>query len=181
MLKRLLNWFKNNHGIYAEEGIPIERIVNVIKRVMVKTEEELSGSLISIKEIELTLKTVSAGDASAKAQLQIPVLGELKLGSGISEKSIQTIQLSLKLSDIDETDKELIKLEGMEKQLNESIKGIIDGVKAAKENKPFLMMNDAFTELNFTLASESEFSLIIESGFKSELSNNLKITFENVN
>jgi len=136
----------------------------------------MESSGIKIKKIEITLKALASGEAGAELKLQIPILGELKIGSKISSKSIQTTVLILKPP----TKKVFGKGIKMNKKLEESILSLTEGIKAAVNTPPVLEMEEASTDFNFVLASDSEISMIIKSGFESELTNNLKIVFEKI-
>ncbi|MCE5215177.1 MAG: hypothetical protein LLF83_10725 [Methanobacterium sp.] len=96
----------------------------------------------------------------------------------MSEKSIQTTAITLKPLKEGKIDKE-IELLGMDEMVAKSFSSIIDGVKAANTQDSIpLEMDKAMFEFNFILSGDSEISMIIESGFESELSNTLKINFE---
>jgi hypothetical protein len=70
--------------------------------------------------------------------------------------------------------------EGIEEQLENSIRTIIDAVKAAALNEPPIELESASTEFNFLLKSSSEISLIFKTDLESELGNNVKIDFEKI-
>lgn len=123
---------------------------------------------------------MATSDAGAKISLQIPILGKVEFGSEISEKSLQTTSLTLRPPTLGKVESGG-KLVDMEETLTQSISSIIEGVKAAsstENNSIPLEMESASAEFNFILSGDSQISMIIESGFESELSNTLKIKFE---
>ncbi len=169
-----------NDMIRDSEGVAIDTIVDRIKAALVETQPVMESSKIKIKRIELTLKALASGEVGAQVKLQIPILGELKFGSSISAKSVQTTFLALQPPKPKAT---LTRTKDMEFQklqdnLKESILSLTKGVDAAINNKPPLEMDESSVELNFILASKSDISLIIKSDFESELTNNLKVIFE---
>jgi hypothetical protein len=176
MSKVFINEIEKDKGLEIE-GIPISDIVDSIKRAIVLKQLDMDKSGIKIKDMELTLKTVAAADVGAKISLQIPILGKIEFGSKISEKSLQTTNLTLKVPGPTEVERGL-GLADLDETIADSISNIIEGVKAANDNSPSLEMEEASVEFNFVLSGDSKISLIIESGFESELSNKLKITFE---
>ncbi|OPY25550.1 MAG: hypothetical protein A4E27_00915 [Methanobacterium sp. PtaU1.Bin242] len=182
MFKKLLGWLKKDNGIYAVEGIPMEDIVDSVKRAIAQKQIDMRESQIRIKKIDLSLKTMATVDTGAEVNLQVPIWGKIELGSKISEKSLQNTSLTLKIPEFDYMDKGF-NLEEMDKTIVGSISSIIGGVKAASnaDNSPLLEMENATAEFNFILSGDSKISMVIESGFKSELTNNLKITFQKVN
>lgn len=175
MVDKYFDWIENESGLSKVKGIAIDEIVDTIKGSMVKMQEDMESSGIRIKRIELTLKTLASGETGAEVKLQIPILGGLNLSSKISSKSIQTTVLALKPATKKGDEKDMIK---MDEKLEKSILSLTEGIKAAVKNPPLLEMEEASTEFNFVLASNSDISMIIKSGFESELTNNLKILFE---
>lgn len=177
MADKYLELFDDDNGRYEVKGIALNDLVETIKGSMVTMQKDMESSGIKIKRIELTLKTLASGEAGAEMKFQIPILGELKIGSKISSKSIQTTILILKPA------AEKMSLSGMVKmdeKLEQSILSLTEGIKAAVNNPPILEMEEASTEFNFVMASDSDISMIIKSGFDSELTNNLKIVFEKI-
>lgn len=158
------------------EGLNIEKIVESLKKAMIETQKEMGSSGIKIKRIELTLKAIAMEKAGAGITLQIPILGELKIGSDLSSKSVQTTSLSLKIPK--SPTKTVYNLTKLDEKLKESILTLTQGVKAAVNTQPPLEMEEASVELNFILKSDSDISLLIKSGFESELTNNLNVIFE---
>lgn len=181
MFKKLLGWFKNDKGKYAEEGVPMVEIVDCVKRAIVLKQADMEESQIRIKKIDLSLKTMATTNTGAEVSLQIPVWGKIEFGSKLSEKSLQTTNLTLKIPDSTYLDKGF-NLKEMDKTIARSISSIIEGVKAAynADNSPLLEMENASAEFNFILSGDSDISMVIDSGFQSELSNNLKITFQKI-
>lgn len=177
MNKVMINKGQNGNG-FDVESLPIADLVNNIKRALVFKQTEMQEHGILIKNIQLILKTVATTGAGAKISLQIPILGKVEFGSQISEKSLQTTSLTLKPptpGKVESGDK----LVDMEETLVQSISSIIEGVKAANSQDGIsLEMEEATAEFNFIISGDSEISLIIESGFESQLSNTLKIKFE---
>jgi hypothetical protein len=169
---------ENDEVIREIKGVSIEKIVNSIKRALIASQTEMESSGIKIKLIELTLKSIATEKAGVGITLQIPILGELKIGSNISAKSVQTTFLALKPSKT--PTKEIFKPIGLDEKLIEIILNLAEGVKASINNQPPLEMDDASAELNFILKSESEISMIIKTGFDAELTNNLKVIFEKI-
>jgi hypothetical protein len=164
--------------ISENEGVAISAIVDSIKRAMIKTQENMESSGIKIKHIELKLKSIASEKAGAGVTLQIPLLGELKIGSDLSSKSVQTTFLTLKTPKTRiKSTYELLKLD---EKLTESILSLTEGITAAFNNQPPLEMEESSIELNFVLKSESEMSFIIKAGFESELTNTLKVVFEKI-
>lgn len=177
MSKELFTEAQKDKG-FAIESIPIADLVNSIKRALFFKQAEMQEYGIRIRNIELTLKTVATADAGAKISLQIPILGKIEFGSEISEKSIQTTSLTLKLPTSVKTERRFELME-MDETIAQSIFSIIEGVKAAKsQDSTPLEMDEAFAEFNFILSGDTKISMIIESGFESELSNNLRINFK---
>lgn len=158
------------------EGLNIEKIVESLKKAMIETQKEMGSSGIKIKRIELTLKAIAMEKAGAGITLQIPILGELKIGSDLSSKSVQTTSLSLKIPK--SPTKTVYNLTKLDEKLKESILTLTQGVKAAVNTQPPLEMEEASVKLNFILKSDSDISLLIKSGFESELTNNLNVIFE---
>ncbi len=158
------------------EGLNIEKIVESLKKAMIETQKEMGSSGIKIKRIELTLKAIAMEKAGAGITLQIPILGELKIGSDLSSKSVQTTSLSLKIPK--SPTKTVYNLTKLDEKLKESILTLTQGVKAAVNTQPPLEIEEASVELNFILKSDSDISLLIKSGFESELTNNLNVIFE---
>jgi hypothetical protein len=172
---------------YAEEkakilelpGMSVDNIMGSVKEALVETQQVMETSGIKIKRIDLTLKAIASGDAGTQIKLNIPILGELKLGSAISSKSVQTIFISLKPLKPETRTKDM-NFPELGERLKESILALSNGVMAAVNSDPPLEVYESSVELNFILTSESEISLIIKSGFESELTNNLKIIFEKI-
>ncbi|MDO5836111.1 MAG: hypothetical protein Q4P17_06345 [Methanobacterium sp.] len=89
---------------YAEEkakilelpGMSVDNIMGSVKEALVETQQVMETSGIKIKRIDLTLKALASGETGTQIKLNIPILGELKLGSTISSKSVQNIFISLK-------------------------------------------------------------------------------------
>jgi hypothetical protein len=169
---------ENDEVIKEIKGVSIEKIVDSIKRALIASQTEMESSGIKIKLIQLTLKSIATEKAGAGITLQIPILGELKIGSNISTKSVQTTFLALKPTK--NPTKEIYKPKGLDEKLKEIILNLTEGVKAAVNNQPPLEMDEASAELNFVLKSESEISMIIKTGFDAELTNNLKVIFERI-
>lgn len=168
----------DDRGIGENQGVAISEIVDSIKRALIETQENIESSGIKIKRIELKLKTIASEKTGAGVTLQIPLLGELKIGSDLSSKSVQTTFLTLK------TPKAMIKttygLLKLDEKLTESILSLTEGITVAVNNQPPLEMEESSIELNFVLKSESEMSFIIKAGFESELTNTLKLVFEKI-
>jgi len=97
MFNKFFKWLKNDDGLSEIKGVAINEIVDSIKRSMVKMQQDMESSGIKIKKIEITLKTIAVEDFGAESKLQIPILGELNIGSKLSKKTVQTINLTLKL------------------------------------------------------------------------------------
>lgn len=174
----ILNRFQKGDGLDVE-SLPIADMVNSIKRALVFKKEEMQEHGLTIKNIQLILKTIATTEAGAMISLQIPILGKVEFGSEISEKSLQTTSLTLKPPAQGKGERD-VKLVKMEETLVQSITSIIEGVIAAgsaENNTVPLEMEAASAEFNFVLSGESEISMIIGSGFESELSNTLKIKF----
>lgn len=177
MDKVMINKGQNDNG-FDVESLPIADLVNSIKRALVYKQAEMQEHGIGIKSIQLTLKTLATSNTGAGISLQIPILGKVEFGSEISEKSMQTTSLTLK-PPIQGKMVQGVKLIDMEETLAQSISSIIEGVKAANSQEGIsLEMEEATAEFNFIISGDSKISLIIESGFESQLSNTLKIKFE---
>lgn len=172
--KRILS--SSDGGISENEGLAVKIIVDAIKKSLSEAQEELKSSGIKLKRIELTLKSIASEKAGVGIIFQIPLLGKLKIGSDVSSKSVQTIFLALKTPKPPTKDK--IPPAELDKNLEDLISGLVEGVKAAVDGQMPLEMDESWVELNFVLKSENEISLIIEAGFDAELTNNLKIIFE---
>ena len=175
----MLNSIKRGDG-FNVESLPLADMVHSIKRALFFKQDELLEHGLVIKNIQLILKTIATSDAGANISLQIPILGKIKFGSEISEKSLQTTILNLKPPSQVRIQPRTNLME-MEETLVQSITSIIEGVKAAsngENNSITLDMESASAEFNFVLSGDSKISMIIESGFESELSNTLKIKFE---
>ena len=175
----MLNKIKRGDG-FEVESLPLADLVHSIKRALFFKQDELLEHGLVIKNIQLTLKSIATYDAGVNISLQIPILGKIKFGSEISEKSLQTTILTLK-PPIQGRIQPRTKLMEMEETLVQSITSIIEGLKAAssaENNSIPLDMESASAEFNFVLSGDSKISMIIESGFESELSNTLKIKFE---
>jgi len=164
------------------ECVAVNDIVDRIKAALVETQSAMVASKIKIKRIELTLKAMASGEAGAEVKLQIPILGELKFGSNISAKSVQTIFLALQppepTAPVAMT--KSLEFQKLQDKLTESILSLTDGVNAAVNNEPPLEMAKSSITLNFVLKSKSEISLIIKSGFDAELTNELMVEFEKI-
>ncbi len=157
MDKVIINRGQNGNG-FDVESLPIADLVNSIKRALVFKQAEMQEHGISIKNIQLILKTVAAADTKAKISLQIPILGKIEFGSEISEKSLQTTSLTLKPPVQGKVERG-VKLMKMEETLAQSISSIIEGVKAAssaENNSVPLDMEAASAEFNFILSGDSE-------------------------
>lgn len=166
----------DDNRVGESEGVAVGKIVDSIKRALIETQGEMESSGIKIKRIEITLKSIASEKAGAGITLQIPILGELKIGSNISAKSVQNTFLVLKTP---KTPKKAVgEFLKLDEKLKESILSLTEGVKAAVNNQPLLEMDESSVELNFILKSESDISLIIKTGFEAELTNNLKVIFE---
>ncbi|HTX61881.1 MAG TPA: trypco2 family protein [Methanobacterium sp.] len=172
--------FENEHKDrgFDVESMLVADLVNSFKRALIFKQPEMQEYGISIKNVDLTLKTLATTDAGASISLQIPILGKVEFGSKLSEKSLQTTKLTLKPSGnvkmVREAD-----LMDMDKTLAQSISSVIEGVKAAGNQGTFpLELDEATFEFNFILSGDSNITMIIESGFESELSNTLKINFQ---
>jgi hypothetical protein len=177
MDKVMINKGQNDNG-FDVESLPIADLVNSIKKALVYKQAEMQEHGIGIKSIQLTLKTLATSNTGAGISLQIPILGKVEFGSEISEKSMQTTSLALK-PPIQGKMVQGVKLIDMEETLAQSISSIIEGVKAANSQEGIsLEMEEATAEFNFIISGDSKISLIIESGFESQLSNTLKIKFE---
>ena len=177
MDKVMINKGQNDNG-FDVESLPIADLVNSIKKALVYKLAEMQEHGIGIKSIQLTLKTLATSNTGAGISLQIPILGKVEFGSEISEKSMQTTSLTLK-PPIQGKMVQGVKLIDMEETLAQSISSIIEGVKAANSQEGIsLEMEEATAEFNFIISGDSKISLIIESGFESQLSNTLKIKFE---
>lgn len=177
MDKVMINKGQNDNG-FDVESLPIADLVNSIKKALVYKQAEMQEHGIVIKSIQLTLKTLATSNTGAGISLQIPILGKVEFGSEISEKSMQTTSLTLK-PPIQGKMVQGVKLIDMEETLAQSISSIIEGVKAANSQEGIsLEMEEATAEFNFIISGDSKISLIIESGFESQLSNTLKIKFE---
>ncbi len=177
MAERFLNC-ENNGEIKETKGFSIDKIVDSIKRALVASQVEMESSGIKVKLIELTLKSIASEKVGAGITLQIPILGEFKIGSNISAKSVQTTFLALKPAK--SSTKDIYEFNGLEENLKEIILYLTEGIKAAFNNQPLLELDEASAELNFILKSESEISMIIKTGFDAELTNNLKLVFEKI-
>ena len=177
MMQEIFNKDHKDKG-FEIESMPIGDLVKSFKKALSLKQTEMQEYGLGIKNIELTLKTVATSDAGAKISLQIPVLGKIEFGSQISEKSLQTTILTLK----PQTDSKMgrgVELMELDETVAESISSIIEGVKAASnQDSTPLELEDASFEFNFVLSGDSKISMIIESGFESELSNTLKIKFK---
>ena len=177
MFEELLNNAQKDNG-FEIKSMPVSDLVNSIIKALILKQAEMQEYGISIKNVELTLKTMAIADGGANISLQIPVLGKLVLGSKISKKSVQTTVLSLKPC------KELklergIELNDIEETVLMSITSIIEGVKtAANQDSISMELDDASFTFNFILSGDSRISMIIESDFETELSNTIKITFQ---
>ncbi|MEN6593163.1 MAG: trypco2 family protein [Methanobacterium sp.] len=177
MDKVMINKGQNSNG-FDVESLPIADLVNSIKKALVYKQAEMQEHGIGIKNIQLTLKTMATSNTGAGISLQIPILGKVEFGSEISEKSLQTTSLTLK-PPIQGKMVQGVKLIDMEETLAQSISSIIEGVKAANGQGPIsLEMEEATAEFNFILSGNSEISMIIGTGFESQLSNTLKIKFK---
>lgn len=160
------------------KSIKVADLVNSFKKAVIIKQEEMQEFGITVRNIKLTLKTIATAEAGAKLSLNIPILGKIEFGSKISEKSIQTTNITLKPLPEGKINKE-IELLKMDETVADSISSIIEGVKAANTQDSIpLEMEEATFEFNFILSGDSEISMIIENGFESELSNTLKINFE---
>jgi len=105
------------------------------------------------------------------------VLGEIEFGSEVSTKSVQTIKIKLIPTEVQEIRK--MELMDMDQTVVQSISSIIEGVKAAVDVDSIpLKLEEASSEVNFVLSGDSKISMVIDSGFESELSNTLKINFK---
>lgn len=159
-------------------SIPMADLINSIKKAIMIKQSEMQEFGISIKNVDLTLKTIATTSSGASLSLEIPVLGKMELGSELSEKSVQTTKLSLKPTGDASKIREL-ELMDIDKTVAQSISSIIEGVKAASDGVEVLMeLEEASFEFNFVLSGESDISLVIDNGFDSELSNTLKINFK---
>lgn len=168
-----------NHKGFQIKSMPLADLVININNALNLKQSEMQEFQISIKNVELTLKTVAVVDGGVNISLQIPILGKIMLGSKINEKSMQTTRLSLKPKTMN-LDKEL-ELNGIEETITQSISSIIEGVKAAINQDQIPMeLDDASFTFNFILSGDSRISLLIESGLESELSNTIKINFEKI-
>ena len=173
-------FFNDSKSMVVRNTVPLGELVEKIKNVIFKLQDEMYSSGIKIKTVKLTLKTVATGELGAEAKFQIPVLEGLKMGSKISKETLQTTVLKFKPPEPQEPKKGIseISFEGMEEQLENSIQTIVDAVKVATNTQPPLELEGASTEFNFLLKSNSEISLILQTDLESELSNNVKIEFE---
>lgn len=173
-------FFKDSNSMVVKNTVPLGELVEKIKKVIFKLKDELYSSGIKIKTVKLTMKTVATGELGVEAKFQIPVLEGLKIGSKISKETLQTTVLKFKPPEPQEPKKGISEtsFEGLEEQLENSIRTIIDAVKAAALNEPPLELDDASTEFNFLLKSSSEISLMLQTDIESELANNVKIEFE---
>lgn len=177
MLGELFN-IGQTHKEFEIKGMNIADLVNSIKKAIILKQLEMQQYGIGIKNVELTLKTVAVTGAGTNISLQIPILGKLVLGSKISEKSLQTTNLTLKPPQKMKLDKG-IELSEIEETITQSISSIIEGVKTAINLDSFPMeLDDALFTFNFILAGDTRISMIIETGFESELSNTIKISFK---
>ena len=177
MSGELLSIAQNQKG-FEIKSMTVADLVNSIKKALILKQLEMKEYGISIKNVELTLKTVAIGDGGANMSLQIPILGKIALGSKISEKSMQTISLTLKPSKEMKLERE-IELNEMEKTITQSISSIIGGVKNAINQDSIPMeLEEASFIFNFILTGDNRISMIIESGLESELSNTIKISLE---
>ena len=176
-MSQLIDISQKDRG-FNIRSITIADLVNSFKKAIIVKQEEMQEFGITIKNIKLTLKTIATADAGAKLSLNIPILGKIEFGSKLSEKSIQTTNITLKPLKEGNLNKE-IELLKIDETVANSISSIIEGVKAANTQDSIpLEMDEATFEFNFILSGDSEISMIIESGFESELSNTLKINFE---
>ena len=91
----MLNKIKRGDG-FEVESLPLADLVYSIKRALFFKQDELLEHRLVIKNIQLTLKSIATYDAGVNISLQIPILGKIKFGSEISEKSLQTTILTLK-------------------------------------------------------------------------------------
>lgn len=64
----------------VKNTIPLEELLEKVKNVIFKLQDEMYSSGIKIKTVKLTLKTVATGELGAEAKFQIPVLEGLKMG-----------------------------------------------------------------------------------------------------
>lgn len=156
-------------------SMPVADLVSSIKKAIIIKQSEMQEYGISIKNVELSLKTVATVDSGASISLEIPVLGEVEFGSEVSEKSVQTTKLTLKPTDIQ--DVRAMDLGDMDQTVVHSITSILEGVKAAQGDEINLKLEEASFEFNFVLSGDSKISMVIDNGFESELSNTLKINF----
>ena len=175
---KIKNSGSTGEDIEKKEGVAIDEIVDSIKRAIILTQGDIESSGIKIKRIELKLKSIASEKAGADIKLQVPILGEFKIGSDLSSKSVQTTSLILKTSKI--PIKVVNKMFKLDEKLAENILSLTKGIKAAAINQPPLEMEESLVELNFVLKSESEVSFLIKAGFESELTNTLKIVFEKI-
>lgn len=175
-------FFNDNNSMVVKNTVPLGELVEKIKKVIFKLQDEMYSSEIKIKTVKLTMKTVATGELGAEAKFQIPVLEGLKIGSKISKETLQTTVLKFKPPEPQEPKKGISEtsFEGIEEQLENSIKTVVDAVKAAALNEPPLELESSSTEFNFLLKSSSEISLIFKTDLESELGNNVKIDFEKI-
>ncbi|MDD1774122.1 MAG: DUF4522 domain-containing protein [Methanobacterium sp.] len=168
---------EDNEKGFDVPSMPVADLVSSVKKAIVIKQSEMKEFGISIKNVELTLKTVATTDSGASISLQIPVLGEIEFGSEVSTKSVQTIKIKLIPTEVQEIRK--MELMDMDQTVVQSISSIIEGVKAAVDVDSIpLKLEEASSEFNFVLSGDSKISMVIDSGFESELSNTLKINFK---
>ena len=174
MLEELLKNAHKDTG-FEIKSMPVSDLVNSIIKSLILKQVEMKEYGISIKNVELTIKTVAIAGGGANISLQIPVLGKLVLGSKISEKSVQTTILTLKPFKEMKLERG-IKLNDIEETVSMSITSIIEGVKTATNHETISMeLDDASFTFNFILSGDSRISMIIESDFESVLSNTILI------
>ena len=167
---------ENENRGFDIPSMPVADLIKSLKKALMVKQGEMQEFGVSIRNVELTLKTVATVGTGASISLQIPLIGKMEFGSDISEKSVQTTKLTLKPTGYSQIRE--LELIDMERTVVQSISSIFDGVKEAVEGEVPLELEEASFEFNFVLSTDSKISMVIDSGFESELSNTIKINFK---
>jgi hypothetical protein len=127
----------------------------------------------TIERVELTIQTVLERGAGGALALNVPVLGEVGGGGGVSRNQTQVVTLTLRpVEQIEAFDAGDV---DVELRLTTAILDLRDAVRAAASSSPRFQLDSAAIELRFVVTREGHITLIARGERADEVTHTLTL------
>lgn len=159
--------------MYDEKGNQVGQIVRDVKSAFRTVRDEMTGSGVRIKGLDLVLEGVVTNEGGGDFKFKI--FGkELGVEGKVSKEDLTKVSISLAPEGPAAQEAQF----NVEADLVESIRLIIKTAKGAAEEEPKFKLGEASVELSFEITKEGSVNFFAEAGRKSVATHTITLTLE---